>query len=176
MNIIDMVIISFVCICLIRGAFRGLSRELASIIGVMCGFYGAFLFYSQAAKKFPALVPKGPIADMAAFALIFCGVVIVMGLLGTLVRYILGITMMGWIDRLLGALFGAVKGVLVMAVLIFFLTGVGKARIPETKGSMLYGYATVITDSMADVVSTRFYSSFYSKIKEINKKWMEQKR
>ncbi len=57
---------------------------------------------------------------MAAFALIFCGIVIVMGLLGALVRYALGITMMGWIDRLLGALFGAVKGTIVIAVLIFF--------------------------------------------------------
>ncbi|PIV05842.1 MAG: colicin V production protein, partial [Syntrophobacterales bacterium CG03_land_8_20_14_0_80_58_14] len=69
-------------------------------------------------------VPRGAFADMAGFALVFCGVVIAVALIGVLIRYVLGITMMGWLDRLLGGLFGAAKGALSVVAFLFFVTSV----------------------------------------------------
>lgn len=173
MNIVDMVVIAVVCVCLIRGIFRGLSRELSSIIGILAGFYSAYLFYPHAAGKLPAFIPRGAFADMAGFALVFCCVVIAVGLLGLLVRYALGITMMGWLDRLLGGLFGAVKGVLVVVVLLFFITRVGGAALPYAKNSRFHGMAVDMAGSMTDVVSGKFYKSIYSKAQEIKKRWIK---
>jgi len=41
MNALDVVIAVIVGFCLIRGIFRGLIKELSSIIGVFAGFYFA---------------------------------------------------------------------------------------------------------------------------------------
>jgi membrane protein required for colicin V production len=173
MNIFDMVMIAVVCVCLIRGLFRGLSRELASILGILGGFYGAYLFYPHAARRLPAIIPRGAFADLAGFALVFCGIVIAVALVGVLIRYIMGITMMGWLDRLLGGMFGALKGALFVVVLLFFVTSVGGSSLPYAKGSRLYGYVAAMADSMADVVSKGLYKGLYSKVQEIKKQWIK---
>ena len=45
MNPFDMVIVVILSFCLIRGFFRGLIKELASIVGVLGGFYAAYTYY-----------------------------------------------------------------------------------------------------------------------------------
>ena len=45
MNLFDIVILVIIGFCLIRGGFRGLIKEVAAIVGVLGGFYGAYRYY-----------------------------------------------------------------------------------------------------------------------------------
>ena len=45
MNPFDILMLIILAYGLIRGIFRGLVRELASIIGVLGGFYAAYSYY-----------------------------------------------------------------------------------------------------------------------------------
>ncbi|MBW2176094.1 MAG: CvpA family protein, partial [Deltaproteobacteria bacterium] len=42
MTILDVLMIVIVGFCLIRGVFRGLIKEISSIIGVFAGYYAAY--------------------------------------------------------------------------------------------------------------------------------------
>lgn len=170
MNIVDMIIIAIVCLGMIRGIFRGLSSELASIIGIFAGFYGAYLFHPRLAAFFPQAVPDCP-AHIAAFAVIFCGVLVLVGLLGKLIRFVLGITLLGWLDRLLGAGFGAAKGALLAGVVLFAMTHFYQAAPATVERSFLGRYVDVASDAMADVVSSRWHIHLKSKAEELRKQW-----
>ncbi len=176
MNVIDMVIVAIVCVCMIRGVFRGLSSELASIMGVVSGFYGAYLFYPGLAALLPERLPAGSFTDLIAFAAVFCLVLLLVDLLGRLIRFALGITMMGWLDRLLGAGFGAVKGALVAAVVLFMATHFYQSSVPVVRESMLSGYVTAASDTMAEAVSSRWHQRLKSRIMELRKNWNHREK
>ena len=44
MNYLDIIIVVILSYCVIRGVFRGLIKELSSIIGVFGGFYAAYTY------------------------------------------------------------------------------------------------------------------------------------
>ncbi|MDY6824699.1 MAG: CvpA family protein [Thermodesulfobacteriota bacterium] len=155
MNIIDMVIIAVLCFTTIRGIFRGLSSELASIIGLLGAFYAAFLFYPRVVAMLPEHIPRGTFADIVGFTLIFLSVFIMISVLGLLIKFALCITMLGWIDRILGAAFGALKGIIFVSVLLFIITSLGSSSIPAVERSVLCGYAAIFSDAMADAVPER---------------------
>ncbi|MDY6906278.1 MAG: CvpA family protein [Thermodesulfobacteriota bacterium] len=160
MNIVDLVIIAILCFTTIRGIFRGLSSELASIIGVMGAFYAAFLFYPQVAEMLPHHIPPGTVADVISFALIFLAVFVTISILGMLVKFALGIVMLGWVDRVLGGIFGTLKGVLFVSVLLFLITTVGSSSIPAVERSTLCKYTGIFAEGMADAVPEEMPRSF----------------
>lgn len=175
MNFIDMVIITIICFCMIRGVFRGISSELSSIIAVVGGFYSAYLFYPQLVGRLPRQIPVDGYEEMVCFAIIFCAVYISVSLLGLLIKYALGITMLGWIDRLLGAGFGAIKGVLVSSVLVFAIITVLGFQSPNVKQSLLSGYAIQITRFMATATPQNAYHKLESRIHQLRDVWENRK-
>jgi membrane protein required for colicin V production len=169
MNIIDMIILAVICCFLIRGIFRGLTRELASIVGVIAGFYAAFIFSPEAVKLLPAKIAAGPYAGILGFVSVFCGVVLFIHLLGWLIRKLLGVILLGWLDRVLGAGFGAVKGALVLVVVFFVVTRFVQPESPVWKQSQLYPYGAKAAEAMAGVVSDRLPAPLKSKIERLQK-------
>jgi membrane protein required for colicin V production len=165
MNMMDMIIIAVISFLTVRGIFRGLTRELASIVGLIAGFYGAFMFYPRIVLFFPDKIKSGAYADILGFAVIFCGVVLAVHLLGVLIRFLLGITMLGWVDRLLGAGFGAVKGALFLGVIFFAIARFVQPAPSVIKESMLYGYVVTATEAMTGVVPDALPDTIKSKIK-----------
>jgi membrane protein required for colicin V production len=166
-NIIDMIIVVVTAVFVIRGIFRGLTRELASIVGVVAGFYGALAFSSRAVKLFPEKIAVGTYADVLGFAVVFCGILIAVHVVAFLIRWALGLTMLSWVDRMLGAGFGALKSALVLSVVFFVITRFVHPATPAMKGSVLYGYVTMATEAMAGVVSSGIPDKISSEIKKV---------
>lgn len=171
MNIIDMIIVAVLSFFVILGIFRGLTRELASIVGVVAGFYGALLFSPRIVKLFPDKISTSAYADILGFAVIFCGVFLAVHLVAMLIRFALGITMLGWVDRLLGAGFGAVKGTLVLGVVFFVITRFVQPAPLFVKESILYGYVATATETMASVASNELPDTIKTKTEGFHDFW-----
>ncbi len=176
MNIIDMIIVVVTAVFVIRGIFRGLTRELASIIGVVAGFYAALMFGSRAVRLFPAKIAGSAYADVIGFAVVFCGVLVAVHLVAILIRWALGVTMLGWVDRLLGAGFGALKSALLLGVVFFVVARFVHPATPHMKQSMLYGYVITATEAMAGVASSGFPDKVGTKIDKVRKSWKSQNK
>ena len=135
MNPFDMVIVVVLSFCLIRGFFRGLIKELASIVGVLAGFYAAYTYYPLLQGVFTQWVSNSAYRSVLSFLLIFCGIFIIIGIVGVIIKYLLNIVFLGWVDRICGAGFGIVKAFLIVSVLMIALTaflsrGRPSSRIP----------------------------------------------
>ncbi len=175
MNFFDITIIIILGFCVIRGVFRGLIKELASIIGVLGGFYAAYSYYMVLARLLSRWISNTAYLNILSFLIIFCGVLIIISILGVVIKYVLNIAFFGWVDRICGAGFGIIKGILIASVLLITLTAFLPRNAPVIKNSMLAPVVTLVSEKMAKVVSKDMKHNFTVKLAELKKAWKKMK-
>ena len=175
MNFFDIIVVVILGYCLIRGVFRGLVKELSSIVGVLGGFYAAFTYYMVVAKPLSKWITNTGYLNILSFLIIFCGVFIMISILGVIINYLLKIVFLGWLDRIFGAVFGAMKGILIVSVLLIALTAFLPRGTPVIKDSLLSPYVTLVSEKMAKVISKDMKHDFSTKIATIKKAWEKNK-
>jgi membrane protein required for colicin V production len=171
MNLFDVVVVVILCFCLIRGCFRGLIKEISSIVGVLAGFYGAYAYYPQIAGWLARWISDAGYCNILAFMVIFCGVFIGVSILGIIIRYIINKASSGWADRIGGVLLGFLKGCLVVAVLFLALTAFLPKGTPILQHSRLSPYVARVAEVMATVISNDMKDKFKDKYKELKSGW-----
>jgi membrane protein required for colicin V production len=171
MNTFDIIVAVILTYSLIRGLFRGLVKEVASIIGVLGGFFAAYSFYSPAAEYLSGLVSNPAYRNILAFLIIFCAVVIVINLLAIIIKYILKVVLLGWLDRLGGLGFGAIKAVLIGSVLFLVLTAFLPKGTPLIRDSMAAPYLSMVSEKLATLVSSEIRGEFSAKLEALKKNW-----
>lgn len=171
MNPLDILITIILAYGLIRGIFRGMIKEISSIIGVLAGFYGAYSYYPLLAKTLDHWITSVPALNIISFTIIFCFIFFVISLLGVVIKYLMNLASMGWFDRILGSGFGFLKGILIVSVILVVLTAFLPKGAPIIKTSLLAPHVTMISEKMASVISKDMKQSYASKIKEFKKSW-----
>ncbi len=171
MNPFDIIIIVILGYSLVRGIFRGLVKEVSSIIGVLGGFYAAFTYYTMLAKLLSGLIKETVYLNILSFLIIFCSVLIVVGILGVIIKYLLNIAFLGWVDRISGVGFGLVKGILIASILFITLTAFLPKGSAFLKNSMLAPHVSWVSEKMAKVVSKEMKQDFMAKLGELKKAW-----
>src|SRR5689334_15261774 len=114
MTWLDYAVIGVFAASLFVGAWRGLVREVLSILGWVIAFLAANLLAGPLGPLMPQVIPSPELRVAAAYVAVFAGSLIVTSLLALLISKIVQATGLGGVDRLLGALFGAARGVLIV--------------------------------------------------------------
>lgn len=174
MNLIDITIILILTFCLIRGIYRGIVKELSSIIGVLGGFYAAYTYYPLLTPHLATWITVEAYRKIAAFLVIFCGIFILIGLLGLLIKFALRITFMTWVDRVFGAGFGAVRGILIAGVLFTALVAFLPADSTVMKTSLLSRHVAALSETMSVFVSKTMQRDLNANMKQLKKAWHVQ--
>lgn len=176
MNPFDMAIVVVLGYSIIRGIFRGVIREVAAIVGVLGGFYTAYMYHDGFGTVFSWLVKDPYYQDIIGFLAIFCAVFVGVTLAGVLLRTLLRLVLLGVVDRVLGAVFGAVKAVVIVAVLFFLLTTFlphGGARMVQQ--SELAPVINASARAVVYVIPDSTKAAFVNKMKTLKRQW-EQNR
>jgi len=171
MNPFDILIIVILSYSLIRGLFRGLVKEISSLIGVLGGFYAAYTYYKHLAGLLSGLIQDTSYLNILSFLIIFCGVLIVVSMLGVVIKYLMNIAFLGWVDRVCGVLFGFAKGILIVSVLFISLTAFLPKGSTFLKKSVLAPHVSWVSEKMAKVVSQEMKQDFMNKLGELKKSW-----
>ena len=113
----DYGVLIIIGLSLVWSVFRGFVRELVSVIGWIAGFIFAMAFTQPLAAQFPPSL--GPfLSPLLAFLAILLGTWIVSGLIGVVLSRVIQAAGLGWADRLLGALFGLLRGLIIVLILV----------------------------------------------------------
>jgi len=171
MNLFDVVVVIILCFCLIRGGFRGLIKEISGIVGVLLGFYGAYIYYPHIAHRLSGWISDQGYCNILAFMIIFCVVFVVISVLGIIIRYILNKVTSGWADRIGGVLLGFMKGCLIVAVLFIALTAFLPKGAPFLQQSRLSPFVAKYAEVMAELISKDMKNDFKDKYKELKAGW-----
>ena len=171
MNTFDIIVVVILAYSLLRGLFRGLLKEAASVAGVMGGFFLAYTFYATVAGYLAGLVSNPAYRNILAFLAIFCIVVITVNLIAVIVKYLMRIVFLGWLDRLGGFVFGAVKGALIVSVIFLALTAFLPKGTPLIRDSATAPYVALVAENLAALVSSDIKNEFTSKLDALKKGW-----
>ena len=114
MTWLDYAVIGVFAISLMAGAWRGLVREVVSILGWVIAFLAANLFAGPLGPSMPEAIPSPELRVAAAYVAVFVVSLILTSLAGLILSKVVKAVGLGGIDRLLGALFGAARGVLIL--------------------------------------------------------------
>lgn len=143
MSILDIVLLTLLVLGLIRGFMRGFFVEIASLIALIAGIYGAFHFSNYAASFLKDRVNWDEnTVNITAFITTFIIIIIVIGLAGKALTKIADFAMLGLINKILGALFGGLKVAFILSVILIVLDKM-QANIPfvqaaDQQESVLY--------------------------------------
>lgn len=143
MNYIDIIIAIILVFGMIQGLRHGLVKELASFIAVIIGIYVARYFSEPVARQLVEWTEwSQQICLTLAYALLFTGVALAIHTLSYVISKLLSAIMLGWINRLLGAIFSVVKWVLIISVILNILSFVDNLfpikKQPTVQESKLY--------------------------------------
>lgn len=121
MNTIDIIFGIILILGAIQGLRKGLFVELASLVGLVAGIYGAIHFSHYVGDW---LVEKTAwseqIINLTAFAATFIIIVLVVSLAGKLLTKVANFAMLGIVNKIVGAAFAVLKfGFLISVVLMF---------------------------------------------------------
>lgn len=122
----DYAVIGIMLISLLLGIWRGLIYEVLSLLGWPIAFFLSRTF----AGKVESLLPVGQaeIRTALAYVLVFIAALIVWGLIVWLITSLVKAAGMGVLDSILGSLFGVLRGILVILVLVWLA---GLSSFPE---------------------------------------------
>ncbi|WP_425418831.1 CvpA family protein [Oricola indica] len=120
-TLLDGLLLGLTLVSAVLAMVRGLSRELLSIVSWGVAAVVAFLFYKQAAPLVQPYVDHELIAQLVAGGLIFLVTLIVVTIITMRIADLIIDSRIGPLDRTLGFVFGAARGVLIAAVAVWFL-------------------------------------------------------
>jgi len=121
MNWLDWVILAIVLVSTAAALGRGIVVELLSLLGMVMGLVLAGKYYTEVSPHLLIWLKVPALADMAAFLLIVVVTLLLMTWLGHALHDVAKYSGMGWLDSLLGAVFGLVRGLLAVAVALMAL-------------------------------------------------------
>ena len=132
---VDMALLAVLLVSIAIGVARGLVFELMSLVGWVVAYFVAHWFAPDVAPHLPIGEPGSRANIAAAFALTFIVALLAWALGSRIVRLIIHATPLSIVDRGLGAVFGGVRGVVVLLVLVTLVSMTPVANSPEWRGS-----------------------------------------
>lgn len=127
MNAIDISIAILLIIGLVRGLMNGFILELTSLLSLILGIVGAFLFAEEVEFYIaPYLDWEAKYIQLTAFILTFLAIVMVVSLIGKALTKLINVIALGMLNRLVGGLFGLLKMCLIVLVLVLIISSINK--------------------------------------------------
>ncbi len=121
LSILDWVIVLVIIFSVVQAISSGFVREFFAFAGVIAGYLIAAWEYPVVARFYARFVNTPWPAQIAAFFTVFVVVVILAGIIGGFSSRIVRGVGLRWFDRLLGAVFGLLRGVVVSVIVVMAL-------------------------------------------------------
>lgn len=157
MNYLDIIILAVIALLVIHGAMKGFIISLASLIALALGIWIAVNFSNYLdGILIENFNPSRTWLPILSFTITFLLVVIAVMLLAKALEKLVDIAGMGIINHIFGGIFGLVKGVILVSVLLFIITSYDKKEKlishKTRQESMIYGYAGKVFPYMIKVI------------------------
>lgn len=157
-NAVDVVMLAVLLLSMAVGAWRGLVFEVMSLLGWFAAYLAAQWAGGSMAAYLPIGAPGSAINHAAAFVATFLAALLVWGLLLKLLKMLIHATPLALIDRLLGAVFGVLRGCVLLLVVAAVVTRTPWVDTPAWRQSvgvswlkvLLVGLKPALPDSVGE--------------------------
>jgi membrane protein required for colicin V production len=165
----------FAAIILVSIAFallKGLVREITSLVALIGGFILAVLYYSVPGGWLSAVSRNESVANLFGFLIIFLGCILVGALVSLIVNRFLKAASIQWVDRLLGGLFGLLRGWAICSITVIALIAF-PIREDSIARSALSPYLLAGARAAVHLVPQSLKDKFDEQYKKVLQTWNE---
>ena len=127
---VDWILLAVLGLSLLLGLWRGLVQELLSLAGWVAAFYLAQMYAPTTAAWLPMEGSSQMLRFAAGFVITFIAVLVATVLVSWVIKKMVSAVGLGPLDRLLGSLFGLLRGV-VLLLAVTVLVGMTPMRESE---------------------------------------------
>lgn len=118
-GIIDVILILFMLALGIKGIFNGFIMAAVGILGIVLGFIFAFMIETPMIKLVSFFGLKDGVASVSAYILSFLVIYLIVLILGHIIQKAIDFIRLGWLNRILGFLFGCLKGAAIASIILW---------------------------------------------------------
>ncbi|PNU20152.1 colicin V production protein [Geothermobacter hydrogeniphilus] len=123
MNSFDIAILGVMAAFLLKGALRGLLKEVCSLLGLVVGGFLAFRYQGPLGEVLmKACDWPAQVCVVLAFLALFLSSIVLFGAIGFLLSRFVKLVFLGGLNRVAGGFFGLAQGVLLLAIVLFALS------------------------------------------------------
>lgn len=116
---VDLAIIGIIALSALVGFTRGLLREVLSFVIWLGAVFVAWMFHKELAAELARWIESPTVRLGAAFLILVFGILILGAVFGHLLSLLVDKTGLTGTDRVLGVVFGAARGAVLVAMLVF---------------------------------------------------------
>lgn len=167
---LDYLLAAILAISVLASFFRGFAHELISLGALLWGLILGLWFYGSLSPVFLPYVKTPEIASLAAFLAILVAALVAGAILAGVAARLVKKAGLRWFDRLLGASFGLVKGLLIGVALVLglmvFPPGTGVVERSQLAPYMVLGARALVAIAPADL-----RARFHAGLEQVRKIW-----
>jgi membrane protein required for colicin V production len=131
LSAVDWMLLAVLGLSFLLGLWRGIVQEVLSLAGWVAAFYLSQMYAPMAAAWLPMEGSSQMLRYAAGFVLVFVAVLVATVLVSFVVKKLVSAVGLGPLDRLLGSLFGLMRGVVILLAVTVL---VGMTPMRETEG------------------------------------------
>lgn len=147
MTAVDAGILAILVLSTLIAAWRGLVRSLFSLFGWLAATIATLMFGATVAIWMPSSW-SDPARLAVGYVLVFASILLTASLVGWTVARLLRAVGLGGVDRVLGALFGAARGALIVGVGVIALSWTPFAQASAWRSSVLVPWIDLAVQSL----------------------------
>jgi membrane protein required for colicin V production len=171
MNWIDATIVIILIISMVTGFINGLIKEVASLAALILGIWGAIKFSAFTAEKlYDYFDMTNKYVGVIAFIVTFAIIVVIIHFVGLIADKIVSAAALGFVNRLLGIVFGLFKTMLILSVFLVVLNAIDARRpfLPKDKieQSMFYNPISDIAPMLFPIIGEGGFTHSFDRFKK----------
>jgi membrane protein required for colicin V production len=175
MSLLDLLLGLIVLSSVIAGFSAGFARVGIGFCATIAGIVFGFWYYQTPAAWILKLINSQTVSNVLGFLVILWAVLLVGALVAKIVATLFKMTGLSWLNRLLGAAFGFVRGALIGVAFVAVLLAFAPKPLPNWMvNSLLLPYAIDASDLCASIAPAALKDAFREGMQEIRKDWDEE--
>ena len=152
MNGFDLAILGVVLVFSIIGIVRGFIKEVLSLTSWILAFWVSFTFAETASYLFEPYIDAPLLRLVSAFAALFVCTLLLLTIISFMLHKLLAVSGIKGTDRALGGIFGALKGLVIIAALMMFAQETVLPQEQWWRSSVLAGYFEPLVFVVRDLI------------------------
>lgn len=150
MTAVDYVLLAILVVSGMISLIRGFVKESLSLVTWIVAMWAAIFFHDAAVPLVSEYLPNTTLQQIASFAVVFIGVVLLGGVVSLVVSMLVASSGLTGTDRALGVVFGLARGVLIGAIVIMLAGATEVAGSQPWEDSRLRPYLQPVADWLAE--------------------------
>jgi membrane protein required for colicin V production len=148
----DYCLLAIVFLSGLMGVFRGFLRELVAVITWVVAIWGAWVFGPDLVPHLGGVLREPPYGLWAARGLLLLGTLFVGATIGLAVGYFVRLSIFSGTDRFLGFLFGLLRGIVAVGLIIILSDALQLHGDPWWRGSRLLPQAERVANGLRSLI------------------------